>query len=122
MGCAQIRSNAFLIDVGGDDYYQLQSGQEGFGTATFRDDYVSANPLSPYDALAKSFSLLLDIGGKDTFMDWDKDTGKMSANAVCGDNKAWFKPARDNEHYGANNYGVGMDVEEGTVPEGEMFR
>jgi hypothetical protein len=122
LACAQIRSNALLIDDGGNDYYQLQSGQQGFGAATFRDDYIDANPLSPYNALAKSFSLLLDIGGTDTYIDWDKDNDKTSPNAICGNNKTWFKPARDDEHYGANNFGVGMDVEDGLVPEGEMFR
>ena len=122
LGCAQIRSNAFLIDVGGDDYYQLQTGQEGFGAATYRDDYDVANKISPYDALAKSFALLLDIGGNDTYMDWDKDSDKTSPDSVCANNKTWFKPARGSEHYGANNFGVGMDVEDGSVPEAEMFR
>ncbi len=121
IACAQIRSNAFLIDDGGNDYYQLQTGQEGFGAATWRDDYSIPNTISPYDALAKSFSLLLDIGGKDTYMDWESEKDKTSPNTICGDNKTWFKPARDNEHYGANNYGVGMDVEDGMVTEGEMF-
>ncbi len=122
IACAQIRSNAFLIDDGGNDYYQLQSGQQGFGAATFRDDYTKANKLSPYNALAKSFSLLLDIGGMDTYMEWDKDSDKVTPNTICGDNKTWFKPARDDENYGANNFGVGMDVEDGIVPEGELFR
>ncbi|MEE9555313.1 MAG: hypothetical protein V3W18_13575 [candidate division Zixibacteria bacterium] len=121
IACAQIRSNAFLIDDGGNDYYQLQTGQQGFGAATFRDDYTNVNKLSPYNALAKSFSLLLDIGGTDTYMDWDSEKDETSINSLCGNNRTWFKPARDDEHYGADNFGVGMDVEGGAVPEAEMF-
>jgi hypothetical protein len=41
--------------------------------------------------------------------------------AECGDNKTWYSPARDDPHYGADNFGVGMDVEDGTMPEAGMF-
>jgi len=121
LGCAQIRSNAFLIDTGGDDYYQLQKGQQGFGAATYRETYDNPNKFSPYDALAKSFALLLDIGGNDRYMDWEKGFDKLTPNPICGDNKTWYSPAKDDEHYGANNFGIGMDVEDGMVPEAGMF-
>jgi hypothetical protein len=122
LGCAQIRSDAFLIDIGGDDYYQLQKDQQGFGAATYREDYDNPNRLSPYSAYAKSFGLLLDIGGTDTYMDWDKDKDETSPNVICGDNKMWYSPSKSDEHYGANNFGVGMDVEEGQVPEAEIYQ
>ncbi len=122
LGCAQIRSDAFLIDIGGDDYYQLQAGQQGFGAATYREDYDNPSKLSPYNAYAKSFGLLLDIGGTDTYMDWDNENDKLSVNPICSDNKTWFIPSKDDENYGANNFGVGMDVEDGTVPEAEFYK
>jgi hypothetical protein len=121
LGCAQIRSDALLIDIGGDDVYQLQSGQQGFGAATYQDSYSVPNKISPYDFYAKSFALLLDIGGNDTYLDWNKDTGKTSPDSICGNNRAWFSPAKGSEHYGANNFGVGMDVDSGAVPEAEFF-
>lgn len=121
LACAQIRSNAFLIDTGGDDYYQLQKGQQGFAAATWREDYSIPNNLSPYDALAKSFALLLDIGGSDKYMDWEKEGDRLTPNIICGNNRTWYSPAREDEHYGANNFGLGMDVEGGAVPEAEMF-
>ena len=122
LGCAQIRSNALLFDIGGDDYYQLQEGQQGFGAATYRDSYDIPNRFSPFDAYAKSFGLLLDIGGNDSYYDWYEQNNRTFASKRCSDNSIWFSPVKDDEHYGANNYGVGLDVEQGKVPELEFFR
>lgn len=121
IACAQIRSNAMLIDVGGDDYYQLQEGQPGFGAATYRKSYDHPNQFSPYDAYAKSFALLLDIGGNDSYNDWIKETNKKINSKKYTNNSIWLSPAEDDEHFGANNFGVGMDVENGHVPEFEFF-
>jgi hypothetical protein len=122
LGCAQIRSDALLIDLGGDDYYQLQAGQQGFGAATYLESYNIPNKISPMDIYSKSFGLLLDIGGKDSYMDWDKDKDKITPDTICGDNKTWYSPAKGSKNYGANNFGVGMDVEDGNVPEAEFFK
>jgi hypothetical protein len=122
LGCAQIRSDVLLIDLGGDDYYQLQSGQQGFGAATYLESYNIPNKISPMDIYSKSFGLLLDIGGKDSYMDWDKDKDKVTPDTICGDDKTWYSPAKDSKNYGANNFGVGMDVEDGKVPEAEFFK
>jgi hypothetical protein len=122
IGCAQIRSDAFLIDIGGDDYYQLQAGTQGFGAATFLDSYAIPNKISPYDIYAKSFALLLDIGGKDSYNDWDKEKDTITSNEVCRDSKTWLLPSREDKNYGHNNYGVGMDVDSGMVPEAEFFK
>jgi len=119
---AQIRSDALLIDIGGDDYYQLQSGTQGFGSATFLDTYANPNKISPMDFYSKSFALLLDIGGKDIYSDWEKEKDKIAPNSICGDNKTWLLPSRDDKDFGHNNFGVGMDVEAGSVPEADFFR
>jgi len=122
LGCAQIRSNAMLFDIGGDDYYQLKESQQGFGAATYKDSYNIPNQFSPFDAYSKSFGLLLDIGGKDSYNDWYEQNNRVFASKRCADNSIWFSPAKDDEHYGANNYGVGLDVEKGQVPELEFFK
>jgi hypothetical protein len=121
LGCAQIRSDALLIDIGGDDYYQLGQKQEGFGAATYRESYDHPNRFSPFDIYAKSFGLLLDIGGKDSYYDWNVETDKKTPSIKCADNSVWFSPAKGSEHYGASNFGVGMDAEEGMVPEMEVW-
>jgi hypothetical protein len=122
LGCAQIRSDAFLIDIGGDDSYQLQGGQQGFGAATYQASYDIPNKISPFDAYSKSFAILLDIGGDDKYSDWTKDTDKTTANPIYGNNKTWYSPAKGSEHYGADNFGIGLDVETGRVPETEFYK
>ncbi len=122
LGCAQIRSDALLIDLGGDDYYQLQSGQQGFGAATYLATYNMPNKISPFDIYSKSFGLLLDIGGKDTYNTSDAKGEKVSPDSICSNNKTWYSPARNDKNYGANNFGIGMDVNSGHVPESEFFK
>lgn len=121
LGCAQIRSDALLIDIGGNDYYQLGKGQEGLGAATYRESYDHPNALSPFDTYAKSFALFLDIGGKDTYVESDTTKIKSSPSSKCLDNSIWFAPSKSGEHYGANNYGVGLDIEQGRVPDFELW-
>ena len=122
LGCAQIRSNALLFDIGGDDYYQLQLDQQGFGAATYQESYAVPNQLSPFDSYSKSFGLFLDIGGKDTYRDWVIETNKTFISKKCADNSLWLSPSRDDKHFGFNNYGVGLDVESGQMPELEFFK
>lgn len=122
LGCAQIRSNALLFDMGGDDYYQLQLDQQGCGAATYRESYEIPNKFSPFDSYSKSFALLLDIGGNDTYRDWVNETGKLLVSKKCANNSTWFSPSKADEHYGFNNFGVGMDADKGVVPELEFFK
>ena len=121
IGCAEIRSNAMLIDIGGDDYYQLQDGQLGFGASDYRESYDNPNQFSPYNSYTKSFGLLLDIGGEDEYRDWIAETNKTIISKKCDNNSTWQTPAPGDEHYDADNHGVGMDVETGRVPELELF-
>jgi hypothetical protein len=70
----------------------------------------------------RSNALLLEIGGKDTYRDWVVETNKTFISKKCADNSLWLSPSRDDKHYGFNNYGVGLDVESGRVPELEFFK
>jgi hypothetical protein len=110
-----------LFDIGGDDYYQLQQNQQGFGAATFRESYKTPNQFSLFDLYANSFGLLLDIGGTDTYMEWVEQTNKALSSKKYQNNSTWLSPSKDDENFGYNNYGVGMDVETGRVPELEIF-
>lgn len=115
MGLAQIRSVALLADVGGDDRYELGAGTPGLGEATYRKDYKVPSPLTPYYTYAKSFGGLLDIGGEDKYL--VTDTSGLRPHPVARDDHLWLQPSREDSAFGANNYGIGLDVSSGTVPE-----
>jgi hypothetical protein len=40
---------------------------------------------------------------------------------IWQDGHTWQQPAPSDEHYGYNSYGIGMDVESGTIPEFHVF-
>lgn len=120
MGLAQIRSTALLIDIGGSDSYYLGQGTPGLGEATFREGYDKPGKLTTYYSYANSFGGFIDIGGRDRYFAF-KD-GTETAHPEAASDTLWLQPARSDSLFGHNNYGVGIDVEEGVVPELERWR
>ncbi len=120
MGLSQIRSNAFLIDIGGDDIYMLGNNTPGLGEATWRDDYGKPSKMTPYYTYCKSFGGFIDIGGRDQYYSFT-DTSKVPHPKAANDH-LWYSPARSDSTYGAGNYGVGIDIETGAIPEIEKWK
>jgi hypothetical protein len=112
-GLAQIRSNAFFWDIGGDDEYFFANGSAGFGEATFRADYPAPSKLTPYYYYAKSFASFIDIGGADTYLQLTDD--RRTEHTFAKNNAQWLRPARSDSTFGANNFGIGVDVDSGTI-------
>jgi len=115
MGLAQIRSNAFLIDIGGDDVYYLGKDTPGLGEVTYRADYDHPSPLTPYYTYAKSFGGFIDIGGTDEYYAFDASTQIL--HPIARNDSLWLQPTRADSTFGADNFGIGIDIEEGTIPE-----
>jgi len=120
IGCAEIRSNAFLIDIGGNDSYQLKEGALGLGAVDYRDYYFKPTPIVTYYSESKSIGALIDIGGDDRYLSFNDSTETMWKNA--GNNKFWFNPVKSDSTYGANNFGIGVDAEKGIIPEIERWK
>lgn len=118
-GLAQIRSMAFFFDMGGDDSYTYGKGQQGFGAATFREDYAKPNPLAPYFYYAKSAGLFIDAAGNDMYN--IKDGDAVATSDAYRNGAIWFSPAKADTTYGHNNFGVGLDADGGTIPELNIF-
>ena len=119
---AQIRSNSLLFDLGGDDLYQLTPGTDGMGEASFREDYRTPRPTTPFLSYAQSFGILLDIGGTDRYLDYSDSAKTSVSRAGCVNSGSWLRPGRDSEHFGFDNYGVGLDVDSGVVADLIRFR
>ncbi len=115
IACAQIRSNSLFFDFGGDDDYQLNVGSDGFGEATFREDFKTPRPTAPFTWYAQSYALLFDVGGADRYLDFVDSTKTTTARSGCGDNLTWYRPSRGAERFGFNNYGIGIDADSGRV-------
>jgi len=120
LGLAEIRSNAFLIDIGGDDSYRLKSGALGLGAVDYRDYYKKPAKLVTYYSDSKSFGCFLDIGGDDKYLSFT-DSSETTHEKVKN-NHTWFIPAKTDSTFGANNYGVGIDIEEGIISELERWK
>ncbi len=115
MGLAQIRSSALLIDIGGDDEYELGISTDGLGEATWREGYHKPLQLTPYYYYANSFGGFIDIGGDDRY--WQFDDDSRTKHPIASNNRTWLQPSDDHEKFGGNNYGVGIDIDSGTIPE-----
>nr|MBN2278530.1 hypothetical protein [candidate division Zixibacteria bacterium] len=120
MGCAEIRSNAFLIEIGGDDTYRLKEGALGLGAVDDRDYYRRPTQVVTYYSDSKSIGGLIDIGGNDRYISYTDST--EVAHPAAGNNRCWFKPEKSDSTFGANNIGVGTDVESGIIPELERWK
>jgi hypothetical protein len=120
MGLAQIRSNAFLIDIMGDDQYYLGKDTPGLGEGTYREGYaVTPTTLTTYYSYAKSFGGFIDIGGNDQYH-WFNDEGETAIDFITN-NSTWLQPTKEDSLFGYDNYGVGIDIEEGIIPELEKW-
>lgn len=122
IACAEIRSNSFLFDIGGNDTYKFARGALGVGAVDWRDSYRYPDRYSPYNALAKSIGLFIDIGGRDRYLDWDVESDDTYPSERFANDSTWFNPRRDDPDYGWNNYGIGIDTEQGTIPDIYFFK
>ena len=118
IACAQIRSNALLIDIGGDDTYAARARTQSLGAATFLKSYAAPSyHYGPYSLYGNSIGLLLDIGGEDRYLDKDFPSGKKDKPTErAGNNRMWHQPAKDHPNFGYRSFGIGHDVQTGTVP------
>jgi hypothetical protein len=119
---AQIRSNSFFFDFGGDDTYQLDEGTDGFGHATFREEYRTPRPTTPFTWYAQSYALLIDVGGQDQFLRRNPKTNTLTPDSVAGSNKRWYQPNQASDKFGYDNYGIGIDTTSGTVTDFYIFQ
>jgi len=120
---SQIRSNSLLFDFGdGDDIYQLNAGTAGIGESSFRESFRTPRPMTPFPTYAQSYGILIDVGGNDQYLDYIDSTNSTQPRPGCGNNITWFRPARDADNFGYNNYGIGIDADSGQVDEFFIYK
>ena len=115
LGQSMLRSFAFLIDIGGNDQYRLGTGTDGLGGASYRADFGKPRKLAPYTYYVKSLGCLIDIGGTDLYLSFDENIEEK--HSVAKNDAIWFAPSKTDSTYGNNNFGIGIDIENGFIPE-----
>ncbi|MEE8577039.1 MAG: hypothetical protein V3T31_07265, partial [candidate division Zixibacteria bacterium] len=115
IGLAQIRSVAFLIDIGGDDRYFLGKGTPGLGEASWRAGYDRPLQSYAYNSYSRSFGGFIDIGGHDIYRQFTDST--ETDHPYASDRSLWLRPAKSDSLFGDNNFGVGIDIDSGFIPE-----
>lgn len=113
-GLAEVRSNAFLLDEGGDDTYVLRAKTRGFGDVDDRASYTTPHRFSPFNFELGQVGMLLDLGGADKYLRVDKD-GARSPDPKAGDNKSWNVRARKAGERHGPNVSIGLDMKTGRL-------
>jgi hypothetical protein len=116
IGLSSGRSTAILYDGGGDDEYRLDKGAEGFGMAARRDDFFVPDPVAPYMYYSKQVGMLLDTGGKDTYLR-RLENGTLEPDTLAREGASWRNPPSDS----GNLYGGGFDLPSGVAMEFEKW-
>lgn len=118
-GLAQIRSFAFFFDMGGADSYTYNKDQQGFGAASYRDGFDKPSELHTYSYEAKSAGIFIDAEGMDNYFIVENEQAAAAEKYV--NDAVWRTLEKNDEHYGFNNFGIGIDADSGHIPELEVF-
>jgi hypothetical protein len=109
-GLAEVRSNAFFVDEGGDDTYILDKGTRGFGDVDERKEYDEPGKSSTFQFELGQVGLFLDLGGRDTYLRTPKE-GDRVADEKAGDGRRWNVRARVPTAPGGFNVSFAADLE-----------
>ncbi len=118
-GLSQIRSFAFFFDMDGADTYLYNDGQPGFGAGTFRDDYARPGELMTYYYYSKSAGIFIDASGADVYT--VQNDQEAFASDIMQNDAVWWSPEKSDSTFGYNNFGIGIDTEDGYIPELDIF-
>ncbi len=109
LGVANGRSNAFAIDLGGADRYELTGDGAAHGVAGAMAQIEQVDPARPYFHEGASVGLFLDVGGADTYL----RAGEPDTTATDGFTR--IEPAFGADGSELRNVGAGLDLEQGEV-------
>ncbi|MDA1195235.1 MAG: hypothetical protein O2894_08625, partial [Planctomycetota bacterium] len=115
-GVAQVRSQAFFIDEGGDDTYVVRGGGHFLGDVDDRDAYRVPGRTSDFPWRLAQVGVFLDLGGQDHYHVRAADDA-LTPHTLARDNAVWQVRAREPAKPGAGapNCSYAADVERGIV-------
>jgi hypothetical protein len=126
LGRSAMKGNALLLDGGGNDSYTSGTGPTGLGSSDWQG-YYGADPYRIYVTGYESriISLLLDLGGRDSYLAKDFASGQTAPHPRAADGATWLGPNPDDlsplggemTYRLAGVFGLGIDREGGNLPE-----
>jgi len=116
IGCAEVRSNAFFIDEGGDDTYQLGAGGLGLGGVDVRPEYTTMPRTTAYPFALAQVAVFLDLGGRDRYLRAPASPGaEPQPDPQARDGAAWNVRVADPAALSGPNVSFAAD-REGGIP------
>ncbi|MHC4472523.1 MAG: hypothetical protein ACYS99_16355, partial [Planctomycetota bacterium] len=109
LGMAQVRSNAFFLDEGGDDTYVVAKALKGLGDVDRRKSYPKPERHYTYFHHLAQVGMFLDLGGKDTYL---RDG---APDAAAADGRTWQLSRRERGSEAGPNVSLGKDVPRGRL-------
>ncbi len=113
LGVAQVRSNAFFIDEGGDDIYVTKKKGMFFGNVDKRG-FEGPSRTSDFMKRLGQVGVFLDLGGKDQYLGVRKDGTFGILDRIQNDRRWHYENSRRNA-FGAPNAAIGVDTENATL-------
>jgi hypothetical protein len=113
-GVAEVRSNAFFLDEGGDDIYLLSAGAKGYGDVDERESYEAPGPTHSYPFHLDQVAVFLDLGGRDRYLRRTK-AGTIVPDPEAADGRTWHRRRRDPRKLSGPNVSIGRDQVRGRL-------
>lgn len=114
IGCANVRSNGWLLDEGGDDTYLAAPGAAAFGAIDERPEYATPGRKGAFPFHLPQLGLCLDLGGTDRWLRRPAGGGDPIPDEQAGDGRSWGKVGARGAGGGAN-VAFGRDVASGRL-------
>jgi hypothetical protein len=114
LGLAEVRSNAFFLDEGGDDYYVLDAGQKGLGDVDEAPTYLRPGRTATFPFHVAQVGVFLDLGGADRYRRRGPD-GALADDPDAGAGKTWRRRPRVAGSRAGPNVSIGRDAETGRL-------
>jgi hypothetical protein len=114
LGVAEVRSNAFFLDDGGDDRYVIRPHGRFLGDVDDRDSYHHPGRTADFPWRIPQVAVFLDLGGHDTYL--QVAPGKEPSPVPWAhDGIPWHVRARDAADSGAPDVSYAADEEGGVL-------
>lgn len=114
IGCAEIRSNGWLLDEAGDDTYVAAEGALAFGAVDDAPRYSVPDRVSPFTFHIPQLGLFLDLGGTDKYQRRPTKGGDPVPDLEAKDDASWGKSFAQGPG-GAPNVARGRDAAKGRL-------